>query len=111
MPGTGAFRDLVTFQTEVQTPDEGGGYSVMWANDLIVHGQFLPERSRERLDAGRLAVPLAGVLRVRSSSETRALTEGARVLIDAEAYNILSIANEDRHDRFLTMTVEKGVAV
>lgn len=112
MPGAGKLaRNRVTFQAETQVPDEGGGYQVGWV-DIVSNwsAEFLPERGRERVEAGRLAAPMSGTLKVRWSSETTAITERHRVLIQGEPWNIRSVANEDQRHRFITMTVEKGVA-
>lgn len=106
----GRLRTRVTFQRETQTPDEGGGYSIAWGNDLALWAEFYPERTSERFEAGRVAAPLAGTLRVRWSSTTRAIHEGDRVLIEDKPWNIRSIADENMRRQFLTMTVESGVA-
>lgn len=105
----GRLRSRVTFQGEVQTPDDGGGYAATWAAVTTVWGEFRPERGNERVEAGRIAAPLSGTLRVRWSSLTNAITTRHRALIDSEPYDIRSIANPDRRHRFLEMTVEKGV--
>lgn len=107
----GKLRNRVTFQAETQISDGGGGYQVGWG-DVVANwsAEFLPERGRERIEAGRLAAPMGGTLKVRWSSETAAITEQHRVLIDGVPWNIRSVANEDRRHRFVTMTVEKGVA-
>lgn len=106
----GRARDRVTFQVETQTDDGGGGYALAWVDALTVSGEYRPERGRERVEAGRLETSMAGTLRVRWSSESRAITTAHRVLIDGEAYQIRSIENEDRRNRDLVMVVERGVA-
>lgn len=110
MAGAGALRQRVTFQTETEMPDGGGGYERGWSDVITVWGSLQPERGRERLQADRLQASLGGVLRVRSSTETRAITEAHRVLIDGVPYQIRSIANPDQKNRYLEMTVERGVA-
>jgi SPP1 family predicted phage head-tail adaptor len=107
---------MVIFQAETQTSDGAGGYSLSWSTVLTAWAEFRPERGRERIEAGRLEAALGGVLRVRSSVASRAITEGNRVLIpptgeaaeDGETYQIRSISDPDR--QFREMTVEKGVA-
>jgi SPP1 family predicted phage head-tail adaptor len=107
----GRLRNRVIFQRETQTPDEGGGHSVAWGSDLELWAEFYPERSSERIDAGRVASPLAGTLRVRWSPVTKLIHEGDRVEIDGKLFNIRSIADETMRRQFLTMTVESGVAI
>lgn len=106
----GRLRKRVTFQAETRVDDGGGGSSRGWGDDLEVWGEFQPQRGREQLEAGRLEVALAGVLRVRSSSETRAITEKHSVVIDGERFQIRTIANPDGRNTMLEMTVERGVA-
>lgn len=107
----GRLRKRVTFQAETRTGDGGGGSARGWGDDLEVWGEFQPQRGREQLEAGRLEAALAGVLRVRSSSETRLVTEKHSVLIDGARFQIRTIANPDGKNDMLEMTVEKGVAV
>ena len=113
MAGPGALRDRATFQAETQVPDGGGGHQLGWADVAgctNIPANFAPERGRERLSGDRLQVALGGVLRVRSSSETRVITERHRVSISGTVYNIRSVANPDRRGRYLEMTVERADA-
>jgi SPP1 family predicted phage head-tail adaptor len=106
----GRLRNRVIFQRETQTPDEGGGHSVAWGNDLELWAEFYPERTRERIEAGRVTAPLAGTLRIRWSPVTKEIHAGDRVLIEDQPWNIRSIADENMRRQFLVMTVESGVA-
>ncbi len=106
----GPLRDRVTFQVEAAISDGGGGSALSWSDALTVWGGFSPGRAREQLEAGRLEGPVAGVLKVRSSTETRTITTAHRAMIDGEAYQIRSITNPDRQNRFLEILVERGVA-
>lgn len=106
----GQFRHRVTFQAETETPDSGGGYSLAWSDVTTVWGGFKPERGSERVKAGRLEATLGGVLTVRSSTVTRTITEAHRVLINGDAYNIHAIANPDGRNKYLELSVVKGVA-
>lgn len=107
----GRLRKRVRFEAEVRTPDGAGGYSVDWALALEVWGGLQVERGREKIDAGRLADAVAGVLTIRSSTEARDLLSGAnRVMIDGEAWNVRSVTNPDQKNKYLELVVEKGVA-
>lgn len=108
MPAIGRLRDRVTFQVEANVADGGGGSELSWTDVVTVWGQFMPERGREQVDGGRLEASLRGVLRVRASSDTEAITTEHRVQIDSVPYNIRSISNPDRRDRFLEMVIEQG---
>jgi SPP1 family predicted phage head-tail adaptor len=108
--GAGRLRKRATFQSEVQTPDGGGGYALTWSDGPTVWCELVLERGRERVAAGRLDAAIGGVLSVRASSETRAINEGHRVLVDDIAYQIRSITDPDQRGAWLEMVVEKGVA-
>lgn len=106
----GLLRDRVAFQRQAEEGDDGGGQAVAWSTQFTVWGGFRPERGRERLEADRLESAVAGVLTVRSSSQTGQVTAEWRAVIDGEPYQIRAITNPDRRGRFLEMTVERGVA-
>lgn len=107
----GSLRKRLTFETEGETPDGGGGYVAGWSTIATVWGSFRPERGRERLEAGRLEGAVAGVVRVRSSATTRTITEKDRVTFGGDSYQIRSLTNPDQRNKFLEFLVEKGVAV
>lgn len=111
MARAGQFRDRVTFQQSVETPDGGGGVALVWQTVAVVWGRYMPQRGRERVAAGRMEASVEGVLHVRGSPETRAITAAHRVLIGGASYNIRSVANPDRRGQIIEMTVEEGVAV
>jgi SPP1 family predicted phage head-tail adaptor len=106
----GRLKTRVTFQSETRTPDGGGGHSVTWGNDLQVWADFRPERGFERIDAGHVSTPLAATLRVRYSDAAAAVSSASRVLIAGSLWNVRSVADEDQRRRYLTMTIESGVA-
>lgn len=102
----GDLNKKATFETLTRTPDGGGGFTEIWGSPLTVWAQFSPERGRERIQAGRVADALAGVLRIRSSSRTRAITTQHRVLLDGRYWNIRSAANPDQRNDMLELTIE-----
>lgn len=106
----GKLRKRLTFERIGEVPDGGGGSVVGWSTLTTVWGSFMPERGRERLEAGRLESAVAGVVRVRSSVTARTITESDRVQINSVAYQIRSITNPDQRNKFLEMTIERGVA-
>lgn len=106
----GRLNKRVVFQTASSSADGGGGGAKTWSDSLTVWGGFVPERGRERLEAGRVNAADAGVLSVRSSTASRAITTAYRVKIDGVPYNIRGISNPDQHNKELQMVVERGVA-
>lgn len=104
----GRLRDRVTFQESVDTPDAAGGVYQSWRNVVTVWGALQEERGRERVEAGRLESGVAGILTVRSSSETRDLGAANRVVVNEINYQIRSISNPDRRNKYLELVVERG---
>lgn len=106
----GRLNKRCTFQSATLVDDGGGGSSTTWVDGVTVWGGLVVERGRERVEAGRLVGDTGGLLIVRSSSVTKAIGLDTRVSIDGEIWNIRSNENEDQHDKFRSMVVEKGVA-
>lgn len=103
-------RESVTFQRQSTTDDGYGNVAGAWADLFTKRGRLISLRGNEKVEAGRLEASYSHVLKVRSDSETQTLTAGDRAVIDGVAYQIRSIDNADRRDRYLTMDVERGVA-
>lgn len=103
----GDLNKRVTFERMTRVPDGGGGWTQAWGDPLTVWAQFSPERGRERIKAGRVADAMAGVLRIRSSTQSRALTPSHRVTVDGMVWNVRAIANPDQRNVMLEMTVER----
>lgn len=78
---------------------------------LSVRGHWRPERGREALAAGRLESVVAGVLRVRGSSASAAITTADRATFDGEDYQIRAITNPDQRGRWYELRIERGAAV
>lgn len=113
MIAAGQLRNRCVFQAETQVSDGGGGYEVGWAPVAggSVRGRYLPASLREDVRAGRLEAAEAGVLTVRSSAVTRAITSANRVLIDGFAFTIKGGPTDfDQKRETLDFKVEKGVA-
>jgi SPP1 family predicted phage head-tail adaptor len=106
----GRLNKRVEFQRESSTDDGGGGTVTTWATFLTVWGGFFPQRTSEKIEAGRIEAAVAGRLTVRSTSDSRAVTTANRVLIDDVPYNVHSIVNQDQRDKYLDMLIERGVA-
>lgn len=106
----GRLNKRCTFQSPVETDDGGGGSAIVWTDGVTVWGGLAPERGRERVDAGRLTGNTGGVLTVRSSIATAAITPASRVIIDGETWNVRSNESPDQRGKFREMVVEKGVA-
>ena len=106
----GGMNDRLTFErADSATDDLGNVTDGTWTPFLTRWGSFKPERAAERIEAGRMQSSVVGVVKIRSDSGSRTITEADRVLIDGIVYSIISIENPDRRNRFLKMEVERGV--
>lgn len=107
----GLLRERATFQAEVRTPDGGGGAAMAWQDVTTVWARYLPASAREAVAAGRLEAAEAGVLTVRASTATRAITSSHRVVMGGEIYAIKGGPTDfDRDRAMLDFRIEKGVA-
>lgn len=106
----GQLFDRIAFRSPVYDNDGQGGGSVVWTPEFTVWGAFMPKRGREQLEAGRLESAVEGVVKVRSSSQSKTIKPDWICVIDGVDYNIRSITNPDRRNRFLELVVERGVA-
>jgi SPP1 family predicted phage head-tail adaptor len=106
----GPLRDRISFYTKSQAADGRGGFDRTLVLRCTVWGSFTPARSRERVEAGRLESAVDGVMRIRSSSDTRSITADWIARLDGVDYNIIAVMNADRRDRFITLEVRRGVA-
>lgn len=102
----GTLNKRARFEALVRVPDGAGGYTEEWQPAMTVWAGFSPERARERIQAGRIETAFAGVLRIRSSTQAREITQQHRVTVDGVTYGIKSNANPDQRNDMLEFSVE-----
>lgn len=102
----GSLNKRARFDALVELPDGAGGFTRVWQPVMTVWASFTPERARERVQAGRLGSAFAGVLRIRSSTAARQITQKHRVVVDGVTYDIRSAANPDQRNDMLEFSVE-----
>lgn len=107
--------ERVTFDPPLETPDGHGGVETGWDTDnrIEARANFRYLRGGETVQASRLQGRQPVVVTLWSSTETRAITPGWR-MIDARTatgYNVRSgpVPSDDR--RFVEFTCESGVAI
>ncbi len=111
MPRAGAISRRAAFQSAADTPDGGGGVTQVWSTQTTVWASLLLPRGREAMEAGRLEDTAAGILRVRKSSETEAITADWRAIIEGVTYHITSTpVDQDGRRAWLQMNVRQGTA-
>lgn len=106
----GRLRHQCRFERMDTTPDQYGAASGVWTAVASVWGGLSLETASESVEAGRLQGGASGVLTVRSTPATKAITTADRVVIDGATYAIRSIVNPDGRGAQLIMSVDTGGA-
>jgi SPP1 family predicted phage head-tail adaptor len=99
-------RKRAKFQSLATTSDGGGGFSSVWVDYATVWAQFSPDRAREKIQQGRIADNQSGVLRIRSSTTSRAINDIYRVVLDGVIYNVKSNSNPDQRNDVIELIIE-----
>lgn len=102
----GKLRTTVELQSQRQTQDAGGGFSVVWATYATVKAHVARRGGIEALVQERLSerASLRCVLRFRSDVEPQ-----HRAVIGGTAYNIRAVDDIEFRRRWLDLTLEGGV--
>lgn len=102
----GSLNKRATFQALVSTPDGSGGSVQAWVDYTAVWVSMTPDRAREKIQQGRIADNQSGVLRIRSSTTTRAIDDTYRVVLGGVIYNVRSYTNPDQRNDILEFIIE-----
>lgn len=102
----GSLNKRATFQSLVITSDGAGGSTSVWQDYTTVWAQLMPDRAREKIQQGRIADNQSGVLRVRSSTTTRAIDDTYRVVLDGVTFNVRSHTNPDQVNDMIELLIE-----
>lgn len=107
-----------TFKTETGVVGVGGSVTRVWTSVEAltrVPVNYMPERGRERVQAGRLQSQTAGTIKVQGCNAIRAITAGDIVVIHEQAgdveHVIHAITNPDQNQAVYEMTIETGVSL
>ena len=113
----GPLRDRVEFyrrnttETGWGTPTTGFAETPFCTRRGGVQVQRARNQSIETVDAGRLQSSTMVALTIRSDSITRTITEADKAVIDGVDYQIRSITNPDRREKWLELVLERGVGI
>jgi SPP1 family predicted phage head-tail adaptor len=102
----GGLNKRATFQARVTQPDGAGGSTQAWTDYITVWASFAPDRAREKIQQGRIADNQSGVLRVRSSTQSRQINDTYRVVLNGVTYNIRAHENPDQVNDVLEFLLE-----
>lgn len=103
----GELDQRVTFQREVRTDDDMGGYSVEWKDAFTTWAHAHPMSGREREFSDRLNAEASYRFVVRYRTD---FDERDRIMWDGVPYNIRVIATRGRREPFIEIEAERGVA-
>lgn len=108
----GALRDRAEFQRQATGAiDQYGNVAGAWQELVTVWADLRETKGKESVEAGRLESTVTATLRVRSSSDTRAITPADRVVVRGGTWAIRSGPIQlDAKNTTLEFVIEKGVA-
>jgi len=98
---TGKLRDLVDYQTAVQTSDGEGGFTKSWTTKKQVYAKIIPMRDTRVLEAAQVTFNAGYVFRVRYDSE---IVCPGRFVFEGNLYTIHAVENIDSLDRYMNVT-------
>ena len=109
--GAGQLFEHVGFEEPVSGSDGGGGITAGFAERFTCRAGYVHLRGGEAVLAARLGGQHTQVVRVRSASETRAVTTDWRIIDkrDGTTFNVRDITPSDDR-RFLDFLCQSGVA-
>ena len=109
MIGAGSLRHRATFRRlGTQAADEWGNESTSFVDHLTVWANVRETTGKERVAAGSVENVRTATMRVRSSADSRGITEADRVVARGETWNILGISNADDQGAMLDMLLQAG---
>ena len=105
----GLLRKRITIQSETQTTDSAGGYTLGWTDVAVVWGAIQPLNGREVFAASDLQGRVTHRVTIRPPAVT--VTPDMRLLWNSRIFNIHSVQNVDELNHWLELEVEDGGAV
>lgn len=110
MIGAGKRINRIRFEAPVRTPlDVGGDDLTGWTLHFICDANIKYGTGSERREAAQEAASAPATFRVPSSSETRAVDESFRIVLDGAHWDISSIApSMDQRELDITAIRRKG---
>lgn len=103
----GMLKRRVSLQRKTDTPDGSGGVTVAWTQYAQPYAMIKPKQGSEKLHADRLDATGLSTVLMRYRSD---VLESDKLVFRGKDYQIRSIVNIEEADRFLELTIERGVA-
>lgn len=114
-PAIGELREKIGFYIQVEEDDGYGNTTSGWkaTPEFIVSAAVVPKLGGETVMAGRLQGHNLVNVHIRSSEQTREIGTDWKAKNERSGveYNIRSVINPDKRDRFLELLCESGVAI
>jgi SPP1 family predicted phage head-tail adaptor len=104
---TGERRKHVILQSEQQTPDGAGGYTLAWTNFATVWAEITPVTGDTVFVSGHLEAHITHKMTIRYLA---GVTTDMRILWNSRTFNIRAVTNVEERNRVLELLVEEGVA-
>lgn len=100
---SGRMRHRAVFQRQVERIDDYGNTAQEWGNVLTVWSNLKETTGKERVTSGSIENDRTATLRLRSNTQSRALTEADRVVVRDAVWRVLGVANSDDKGAYLDM--------
>lgn len=110
MTAAGSLNTRIVVQRATTGDDGYGNVITGWAYLLTVWANVRETPGKETVAAGRLEASRTATIRIRASSDAKAITPADRVLARGQIWNIRSIAAVDDGRSLLELLCEVGVA-
>lgn len=104
----GKLRHRIVFRRQAQVPDGYGNTVGEWQDLITVWSNVRETTGREAVKAGAIENNRTATIRIRSSTQSRGVTEADQVIARGETWNILGIANADDQGVMLDMLCQSG---
>lgn len=103
----GMMKRRVSLQRKGDTPDGAGGVTVAWTQYAQPWASIKPKQGSEKLHSDRLDATGLSIVVMRYRDD---VIESDKLVYRGKDYQIRSIVNIEEADRFLELTIERGVA-
>jgi SPP1 family predicted phage head-tail adaptor len=105
----GTLRQKVSLQSEAQTPDGAGGYTLAWTTLATVWANIIPISGNEVYAAGHLEGHATHKVTIRWRSDITPTTD-MRLTYNSRVFNIRAVLNRGELNRQFLLYVEEGGA-
>lgn len=106
----GNLRKRISVQSEQQTADGAGGYTLTWTTLATLWADIVPATGRELYTAGHLEGRVTHKITTRWRADL-AVTSDMRIAYNTRVFNIHAVMNDGENNQWMILLVEEGAAL